>query len=83
MQITTVLGRVMTGKWSPNIMNIYTLIILPRETLRVYQGDLKEQEFKDLKTQAAFITLLQNEQQLPSIKSVIKPFTITNYQNKV
>ena len=85
MEIQTILGRVLEGKFSKDVRNILTLINQQREAVRVYQGDvITQQQFEELTYKAAFITLYKNEyEQPPTITTIIKPFAISGYQNIV
>jgi hypothetical protein len=85
MEVTTVLGRVFKSEWSKDVTSILTLIIDPREIIKVRQGEIiTEEQFNDLKHNAAFISLTQNTyQQLPIITAIIQPFARTGYSNTV
>ena len=84
MELKTILGRVHQGKWSNDVYNIITLIIEPRQTIVVHQGNLTKQKFEQLKNKAAFITLRKTElQQLDIIIEIVEPFSSTQYENSI
>ena len=75
MLIRTVFGKILEGEPNGQIMNIITLMIDPRQTLRVYANQLTPDEFKLLKEKAYFIVLeRQHNAQLESVIQIIKPF---------
>lgn len=81
----TILARILNKQtvYNKDFFHIITLVKLPRESIRVYTGDLTIEQFESLKEDAAFILLQQNTHQLPVITKVIKPDGITAYKHAV
>lgn len=81
----TVLARILDGVWNPHgFNNAISLVILPRDELRVYAGNLTKQQFEDLKHTAAFVTLHRGyEAPLQYVLEIIKPFSRSRFQNAV
>jgi len=83
-QMRTVLARIHKGEWRPEFYNQITLLILPRQALSVYAGEIEQKVFDELKDNASFLVLEKHPgAHIEYISKVIPPFARTGYKNAV